>query len=563
MTAIGQQPAGFAPVASAGARAPGEEPPVLPRDPVISQVVHAGDPFAPLPAGDPSALTSRHATLASPQLPRKIWFDVLDTGKDLVGKAQRPKDDLFFGLWKRSVGYKQIIVQLEAYEKTLRAPLLDVRTTTRPLDRLRQAEGQLRALRSACDRYMAQDNHSRKGAVSELQLRIEAELWVVKRLMDELRQIGGGIQVANASQDLGTLMKFARQGIPSAEVAQLLERKATPEQARADLVRLAEATSAGRGPDTQKDALIYQAKKLDPGKAPPAREFRPEYQLGELKKIGSGTFNSTYLGSYVSSDGQLSKVVIKPVPVTEEGWAASNIGIPKNNPRTLMRNLAVCAIDRHLGFGVIVKTEPAIASRPVTDSKHSAEPQPELCMAMEPADGIAGYLAPEQMLKDPKVMQGLLRLQLVDALCGQGDRHGGNYRLNPTASGEARIKGFDNDQCFGAKITNPNHLAQNHERENGFRGVKLPPVIDRETANKFQEMSGTQLRELLAPFELTEGEVEAAASRLTYIKAHIGKCRQAGNIVNVDLLPAPVNLTKFTLTNSYIGRELANARMRF
>ena len=53
------------------------------------------------------------------------------------------------------------------------------------------------------------------------------------------------------------------------------------------------------------------------------------------------------------------------------------------------------------------------------------------------------------------MIRELTKLQLLDQLTGQGDRHRGNYFVDIQGSGNkvtVKVTGIDNDLCFGSKI---------------------------------------------------------------------------------------------------------------
>jgi hypothetical protein len=120
---------------------------------------------------------------------------------------------------------------------------------------------------------------------------------------------------------------------------------------------------------------------------------------------------------------------------------------------------------------------------------------------------------------DPNLRRDLTKLQLLDALCGQGDRHGGNYVVQLDENGKYRsLKAIDNDQSFG-KTTDPNQLCRGRGPD-GVTGVMLPEVIDTSMASTFLKMSEEDLRRELGGL-LNEQEIDAAVQRLEAIKLHI------------------------------------------
>ncbi len=111
-------------------------------------------------------------------------------------------------------------------------------------------------------------------------------------------------------------------------------------------------------------------------------------------------------------------------------------GIPRNDPKFGKRNLAMLEVDRLLGAGVIPPTFAA---------KHNGKRG----IVMKRIEGKTGLSSTKEELADPKVRQSLSKLFLLDEICGQVDRHPGNYMLE-TANGVIKgVRGIDNDLAFG------------------------------------------------------------------------------------------------------------------
>jgi hypothetical protein len=180
----------------------------------------------------------------------------------------------------------------------------------------------------------------------------------------------------------------------------------------------------------------------------------------------------------------------------------------------------------------------------------------------------------EVNFEDPVLRRELVKLQLLDALTAQGDRHQANYIVRH--DGEGRCTGLvaiDNDQAFGTRITNPNDLlfwtmagrgvegpdGVVRPGTEGLNGVMLPGVVDREMKAAFDGITPEGLRASLAGL-LPAAEIDAAVQRLDVIKTHLAKLEREGKIIE----PGDWGGERATTAlqgrfDSYVGRDRAYA----
>ncbi|MBK8964127.1 MAG: hypothetical protein IPM75_13870 [Candidatus Competibacteraceae bacterium] len=84
----------------------------------------------------------------------------------------------------------------------------------------------------------------------------------------------------------------------------------------------------------------------------------------------------------------------------------------------------------------------------------------KLGIVMEMAQGKSGKKTEKELFNDPVVRRELTKLQWLDSLTGQVDRHSENYFIETDADGRGkRVIGIDNDLSFGHKIEDPNHIS--------------------------------------------------------------------------------------------------------
>jgi len=234
------------------------------------------------------------------------------------------------------------------------------------------------------------------------------------------------------------------------------------------------------------------------------------------------------------------------------GPAGLGLGISMDDAHMSVRNLATKKMDKLCEFSLVPETRYAVVEGElgiVMDFVHGAAPQMTVDIPASDEqksvydeimrngdeeekeiygkqyahkDGVLMYKLDASVdidFNDKDLRRDLVKLQLLDALCGQGDRHGGNYIVQLDANGKySSLKAIDNDQAFGPNFNDPNLLAKG--RTAGVLGVGLPQVIDKEMATTFLEMSPESVRRDLAGL-LPHDEIEATVQRLRAIQEHI------------------------------------------
>lgn len=241
-----------------------------------------------------------------------------------------------------------------------------------------------------------------------------------------------------------------------------------------------------------------------------------------MKELASGAANKVYKGVYQISDGSSFIGVFKPESKEADKpyRAMPPSGIEFGNQRTGRRNIASHALNDLLDFNVIARAEFGMNG----DKK--------LGIVMEMAHGELGQKAKPEIFNDPVVRRELTKLQWLDGLTAQVDRHPGNYIIETDSGGHGkRVIGIDNDISFGKKITDPNHISKAHNQN--FNGLKLPPIIDTEMAEAFRKLTPERLEASLDGL-LDDSEIEAAKQRLKGIKDHINDLRKEGRVINPD-----------------------------
>jgi hypothetical protein len=272
--------------------------------------------------------------------------------------------------------------------------------------------------------------------------------------------------------------------------------------------------------------------------------------------LASGFFHSVYAVQARGDRGELIDGVFKPLRRTEESTAGRSSGIPRHESRTAARNLASMACAEALGFDVIVPTRLAVISTPVA-GKSVARPRVGLFMARAMGE-TAAQAHPGTLLR-PDVRREVTKLQLVDHLTAQTDRHSSNYFIHVDAHGRAKVTGIDNDQCFGAGIAHPHELSPDaRSGDLPLWGTGMPPAVDRDMAEAFRRLSESDLRALLSG-RLSPAEVDAAAHRLAAIQEHIDHLASTNLVIDPGDWAQPWVVAEFKPDNSYAARDAKGA----
>ncbi|GKT23835.1 hypothetical protein AVHM3334_12900 [Acidovorax sp. SUPP3334] len=267
-------------------------------------------------------------------------------------------------------------------------------------------------------------------------------------------------------------------------------------------------------------------------------------------RMGAGKFNTVFAVKLNHPDGSVFNGVFKPLRTKARGFASGMSGIPRDDPQTAMRNLSTLAYAKKLGFDVIVDTRVAlldVGAGPV---------KPALGLLMEKARGVPAAKTKSDILNRPQVCAELTKLQLLDHLTGQGDRHLNNYFIHIHGDGRARVTGIDNDQCFGHKLTDPAGIqrVRGDPSRKGFRGTGLPPVVDVDMARAIDALTQDDIRSMLGD-KLDEAEVGASIQRLQGVKSHIAQLRKQGRVIGPQAWRQPWVQALLAPENSYVGRQ--------
>ena len=250
--------------------------------------------------------------------------------------------------------------------------------------------------------------------------------------------------------------------------------------------------------------------------------FKDENLRSRMKPIGSGAAHTVSKGNYSSGGGDVTRVhkyddeeLIHPRG--GRFGAPEQLNIDQSNPKLLERAVFTAKLDAHLGFNVSVGTD-------------FAHHQGQTGIVMELAKGKTAKDT-EGVTGNPGVAQKeMMKLQLLDIITAQADRHGGNYLVQQNDQGEIiGVKAIDSDFCMGPEPDDAAGIVGRH----AVHLPGMPPVIDRDMAQAIRGLTDDDVAELCENM-FDDATVTAAKARLTALKDHVTKLEQAGRIIPPD-----------------------------
>ncbi|MBT9292933.1 hypothetical protein [Prosthecodimorpha staleyi] len=511
----------------------------------------------------------------------------VETSATLKGRAGDPKADKSFGIFgvhKMSTGYKDMLAKMDDVHKFLsddahemsmpphyRSPMKSYTDS----GRLHELENTLDFAMASANKYMKGRSHSHKTEIGEVREQIKAEQKLVESLLSQMKK--GGTFPPDRS--LSEIMDFARlgftldnmhdlHGLTPAQARHivennLLDRNLTPTQlhdyGKAGFTR-GEAILLEKSGIGIEGGLLYRKMDIPIRPDTIVTSFDETTRTSGMTKLGSGAFNTVYSVDYDSGGGDYHAVYkpLSPPDLTrttkvEKGWVAARTGIDPYNPQIALRNVATCSVAKKLGFDVVPHTE--IGIRGLSSGGG------ELGIVMSRAPGNPAAKTDPALFERGDVRREIVKLQLLDHLVGQGDRHGNNYFIAIDKNGQAVVTGIDNDQCLGKDLHDPNGIAQGTSPlDKGFRGRKMPPIIDTDMASMIRGMTDTDLADCLKG--LKPEEIRAAKDRLVGLKVHVSDLQMKNRIIKPEQWGQDWVGAEFRNENSYVGRDYERALQR-
>lgn len=495
-------------------------------------------------------------------------------------------------------GYLRLLANLEKYHVAGAAHATDA-GAQRDIDVAKQAMNMLQNLSASTASYLTNklyllapkdkngnlvlDPHTQ--AIQDLSHQIPMERKVLSGLLSELRR---GRTLPEGA-DLSHALAFAREGVSLLDMDRLMTKGLQPSQATdARMVLDSERGTLmmddlnSRTPEQRAHItrdfnegehllLLLSGLGIQGG-----REYRrlgipithqtivtehtDEHLLSAMSPINSGAFNTVYKARYNGPDG-IANGAFKPLSNTERGWVAQAIGIDLDRPQIANRNLATQDVARALGFDVVVSCQIGTRQEPKTQKL-------QIGLVMGRAPGKTAHDTPREHYANPEVRREITKLQLLDHLVGQGDRHGGNYfiDMHKDEEGQTKVKvsGIDNDQCFGKNTRHGNDICYvNNPEGRGYRGTEMPPLIDTDMAAAIRSITPEQLSALLND-KLNPAEVEATLMRLQSLHEHVSFLEKEQQVITPTEWNNHADLSSLHKAhNSYFARDEAHSKVTF
>lgn len=256
-------------------------------------------------------------------------------------------------------------------------------------------------------------------------------------------------------------------------------------------------------------------------------------QINTVAELEYQTESGPFAGYFKADQGFAKKM---------QGHEA-DVGIQQADPNYGARSVAMYKLDKLLGAGVTARAEFAshvdtsgktVLGTVLESAKGTKAGETKIAFSKEQAKQIGPGAI---VLDDPVFQQSLNKLQVLDAICGQLDRHVGNYYIQSDESGKVTgVTGIDLDMAFGRD--------QQSDKEGksapNFKG--LPAQIDQEFGRRLLQIAPGDIEACLTGL-LPAGEIQATMGRFMTIRSKVQEMNTAGKLtVNWDAQAAMVGL---------------------
>jgi hypothetical protein len=252
-------------------------------------------------------------------------------------------------------------------------------------------------------------------------------------------------------------------------------------------------------------------------------------QVASTGASKSGQMNTVSKLDYKTESGEFSgyfkedKGVNKSLLSHEE-----EVGITATDPNYGARAVALYRLDQLFDANVTARAEFAVHT--------NKQGKSVMGTVLEAAQGTEGAELAYRLdddpdnpatvsLDDPVLQRGLNKLQLLDAISGQLDRHQGNYYVASDEQGNVTgVTGIDLDMAFGSKMTST-------AKPDGAMNYKgLPEFIDQQMGEKILQVKPADIRAALLGL-LPGPEIEATVSRFVEVQEAVLAAKKAGKLV--------------------------------
>lgn len=276
---------------------------------------------------------------------------------------------------------------------------------------------------------------------------------------------------------------------------------------------------------------------------------------GQVTKVGeskSGQVNTTNQLDYQTESGAFSGYFKEDKGINTRLLSHEDaVGIEQHDPNYGARSVALYRLDQIFDANVTARAEFAVGK----DKKGKSV----LGTVLQSAGGTSGadmqYRTDadgpgggKTSLDDPVLQRGLNKLQILDAISGQLDRHMGNYYVQTDKTGAVTgVTGIDLDMAFGKNMTTTGKVDDAHN----FKG--LPEFIDKAMGDKILAVKEGDIRDALTGL-LPEAEIAATLSRFKEVQQAVRDAAGSGRLRadwNAVTAVEGVSWAKSDQTNTY------------
>jgi hypothetical protein len=241
----------------------------------------------------------------------------------------------------------------------------------------------------------------------------------------------------------------------------------------------------------------------------------------------SGQMNTVTELTYQSDDGDFSGFFKADKGFdAAPAWQGLDVGIRQADPNYSARSVAMYRLDQLLGAGVTARAEFAVHDGRMGLALESAKGVRAVDANMALSQAAAQAAGPGAYSVDDKVLlQCLNKLQILDAIAGQLDRHGGNYFIQGEGNRVTGVTGIDLDLAFGqdqASYDDPKARKVDNYKS-------MPSEIDEDFGRRVLAVSADDVRAVLRGL-LTPMEVEATVQRLESVRAVVQEKADANQL---------------------------------
>lgn len=244
-------------------------------------------------------------------------------------------------------------------------------------------------------------------------------------------------------------------------------------------------------------------------------------QKNKVSELAYQTENGEFSGFFKAEKGFAKDVELHEI----------DVGIRQTDPNYGARAMAMYKIDQLLNAGVTARVEFAVNQNPegkmvmgtvLESAKGSRASDAKMALTDDEAKKTGGV-----SLNDPVLQSSLNKLQLLDAICGQLDRHAGNYYIQKNAQGSVTgVTGIDLDMAFGQDMNAYNDRSANAAPN--YRG--LPSMVDADMGRRIMEIRPEDIRSVLKGL-LPEAEINATVNRVQSLQVKIAEFEKSGQLV--------------------------------